>query len=73
MLLMCGVFSVLGTGNLSENEKLNFDAVTKIHSHLDDDRNGKVDLSESNEVSPSVDISIQWIMQLVLLTALLTG
>ena len=34
-----------------ENEKLNFDAVTKIHSHLDDDRNGKVDLSESNEVS----------------------
>lgn len=34
-----------------ENEKLNFDAVTKIHSHLDDDRNGKVDLTESNEVS----------------------
>ena len=40
----------LGQVNLSESEKLNFDAVTKIHSHLDDDENGKVDLSESNEV-----------------------
>lgn len=36
--------------NLANDEKLIFDAVTKIHLHLDDDRNGKVDLSESNEV-----------------------
>lgn len=45
------VIAFLGQGDLLENEKLNFDAITKIHSHLDDDRNGKVDLSESNEVS----------------------
>jgi len=37
--------------NLTEREKLNLEAITKIHFHLDDDRNGKVDLSESNEVS----------------------
>ncbi|XP_074619328.1 stromal interaction molecule 1-like [Acropora palmata] len=37
------------TENLTNDEKLIFDAVTKIHLHLDDDRNGKVDLSESNE------------------------
>lgn len=35
--------------HLTENEKLNREAITKIHVHLDDDRNGKVDLSESNE------------------------
>lgn len=38
-----------GIDNLTDGEKLVFDAVTKIHLHLDDDRNGKVDLSESNE------------------------
>lgn len=43
--------SVLGLGNITESEKLNLEAITKIHFHLDDDRNGKVDLSESNEVS----------------------
>lgn len=37
--------------NLTEGEKLNLEAINKIHFHLDDDRNGKVDLSESNEVS----------------------
>ena len=41
----------LGLGNVTEIEKLNLEAITKIHFHLDDDRNGKVDLSESNEVS----------------------
>lgn len=38
-----------GLGNITESEKLNLEAITKIHFHLDDDRNGKVDLSESNE------------------------
>jgi len=45
------MISVLGLENLTEREKLNLEAITKIHFHLDDDRNGKVDLSESNEVS----------------------
>ena len=48
---MSSVISPLDQGELSGSEKLNFDAVTKIHSHLDDDRNGKVDLKESNGVS----------------------
>ena len=45
------MISVLGLGHLTESEKVNLEAITKIHFHLDDDRNGKVDLSESNEVS----------------------
>lgn len=44
----CGQWSS-GLQHLTENEKLNLEAITKIHVHLDDDRNGKVDLSESNE------------------------
>ena len=50
-LLLQVIISVLGLENLTEGEKLNLEAITKIHFHLDDDRNGKVDLSESNEVS----------------------
>ena len=42
---------ILGLQNLSESDKFNLEAITKIHFHLDDDRNGKVDLSESNGVS----------------------
>lgn len=50
-MLNFNVLSILRLEHLTENEKLNREAITKIHVHLDDDRNGKVDLSESNEVS----------------------
>ena len=39
-----------------ENEKGNYDAITKIHSHLDDDRNGNVDIDESNEVGKRLSL-----------------
>ena len=32
---------------LDEKEKLNLDAIARIHRHLDDDKNGNVDLKES--------------------------
>ena len=48
LLISC---MILGLQNLSESDKFNLEAITKIHFHLDDDRNGKVDLSESNGVS----------------------
>lgn len=51
VMLNFNVLSILCLEHLTENEKLNREAITKIHVHLDDDRNGKVDLSESNEVS----------------------
>ena len=37
--------------SLDEKEKLNLDAIARIHRHLDDDKNGNVDLQESIEVS----------------------
>ena len=39
-----------------DNEKGNYDAITKIHSHLDDDRNGNVDIDESNEVGKRLSL-----------------
>ena len=36
--------------DVEEYEVLNYEAIIKIHNHLDDDRNGEVDLSESDEV-----------------------
>lgn len=37
--------------NLGENEKLAFEAIYALHHQLDDDKNGNIDLFESNEVS----------------------
>lgn len=36
---------------LSEAERLNLEAIRTLHSKLDDDANGNIDLSESDEVS----------------------
>ena len=35
---------------LSETERLNLEAIRTLHSKLDDDANGNIDLSESDEV-----------------------
>lgn len=35
---------------LSEPERLNLEAIRTLHSKLDDDANGNIDLSESDEV-----------------------
>ncbi|XP_031565997.1 stromal interaction molecule 1-like isoform X2 [Actinia tenebrosa] len=34
---------------IDESEQSNYEAIGKIHSHLDDDRDGEVDISESDE------------------------
>lgn len=36
--------------HLSEAERLNLEAIRTLHSKLDDDANGNIDLSESDEV-----------------------
>jgi hypothetical protein len=37
--------------DIDENELSNYEAIGKIHNHLDDDRDGEVDVSESDGVS----------------------
>ena len=44
------VLMLLGDTFMEPNE-LEFDAVKKLHIHLDDDKDGDVDFSESEEVS----------------------
>lgn len=50
-MLNFNVLFILCLEYLTENEKLNREVIIKIYVYLDDDRNGKVDLSELNEVS----------------------
>jgi hypothetical protein len=38
---------------MAANDKLGLDAIKTLHQKLDDDANGNVDLTESDDVSPS--------------------
>lgn len=40
--------------SLDENEKLALEAIHALHHQLDDDKNGNIDLYESNEVIESL-------------------
>lgn len=56
--------STLFSVDIEDYEAANYDAITKIHNHLDDDRNGEVDISESDGVCLSIiiddDLIIKW-------------